>query len=102
MDGRLCGNCEKYGKTASKVERGIRYALEVVRSINGDYDAVNHYIGFINTSNVSSLCHLHRVVKNEMDEDGDIKAIKDNTAISEERVREIVRETIKEMLGGTA
>lgn len=93
---------KRYGKTVSKVERGIRYALEVARSANGDYDEVNHYIGFINTSNASSLCHLHRAVKNEMEEDGDIKVIKDNTAISEERVREIVRETIKEMSGETA
>ena len=93
---------KKYGKTASKVERGIRYAFEVARCTNGDYDAVNHYIGFINTSNVSSLCHLHQVIKNEAGKDSNINVIKDKTAISEDWVRQIVRETIKEMLGEIA
>lgn len=93
----------KCGKSASKVERAIRHAFEVARSVRGDYDAVNHYIGFSNTNNASSICLLYRTIKREMDkEQTKVKNTDEQPVISEKRVKEIVRETIKEMLGGIA
>lgn len=94
---------EKRGKTVSQVERAIRHAFEVARSVRGDYDAVNHYIGFSNTNNASSICLLYRTIKREMDkEQTKVKNTDEQPVISEKRVKEIVRETIKEMLGGIA
>ena len=92
---------KKCGKSASKVERAIRHAFEVARSVRGDYDSVNHYIGFSNTNNASSICLLYRTIKREMDkEQTKVKNTDEQPVISEKRVKEIVRETIKEMLGG--
>ena len=94
---------EKRGKTVSQVERAIRHAFEVARSVRGDYDSVNHYIGFSNTNNASSICLLYRTIKREMDkEQTKVKNTDEQPVISEKRVKEIVRETIKEMLGGIA
>ena len=93
----------KCGKSASKVERAIRHAFEVARSVRGDYDSVNHYIGFSNTNNASSICLLYRTIKREMDkEQTKVKNTDEQPVISEKRVKEIVREMIKEMLGGIA
>lgn len=95
----------KYGKSPSQVERAIRHAFEVARSVRGDYDSVNHYIGFSNTNNASSICLLYRTIKREMEEEqeaSDVKYADEQPVISEERVKEIVRETIKEILGGIA
>lgn len=92
---------KKHGKTLSQVERAIRHAFEVARSVRGDYDAVNHYIGFSNTNNASSICLLYRTIKREMEEEQDrTKHTDEQLVISENRVKEIVREMIKEMLGG--
>lgn len=94
---------KKCGKSSSKVERAIRHAFEVARSVRGDYDAVNHYIGFSNTNNASSICLLYRTIKREMDkEQTKVKNTDEQPVISEKRVKEIVRETIKEILGGIA
>mgnify|MGYP002802887186 CR=1 FL=1 len=93
----------KCGKSASKVERAIRHAFEVARSVRGDYDSMNHYIGFSNTNNASSICLLYRTIKREMEEeqaDQCVKCTDEQPVISEQRVKEIVRETIKEILGG--
>ena len=96
---------KKYGKRAYQVERSIRHAFNVARSEKGVYDVVNHYIGFAATNNASSISLLYRTIKREMGEeqgDSDIKCNNDQPIISEERVREIVRQTVKEMLGGIA
>lgn len=91
----------KCGNSASKVERAIRHAFEVARSVRGDYDSVNHYIGFSNTNNASSICLLYRTIKREMEEEQErTKHTDEQLVISENRVKEIVREMIKEMLGG--
>ena len=47
-----------YNTTAQRVERSIRHAFETVRGCKGDYDMVEHYIGFINCANSSSLLML--------------------------------------------
>lgn len=95
----------KYGKSPSQVERAIRHAFEVARSVRGDYDSVNHYIGFSNTNNASSICLLYRTIKRDMEDEqksSDVKYTDEQPVISEQRVKEIVRETIKEILGGIA
>lgn len=95
----------KYGKSPSQVERAIRHAFEVARSVRGDYDSVNHYIGFSNTNNASSISLLYRTIKRDMEDEqksSDVKYMDKQPVISEHRVKEIVRETIKEMLGGIA
>lgn len=89
----------KYGKSPSQAERAIRHAFEVARSVRGDYDSVNHYIGFSNTNNASSICLLYRTIKREIEEE-QAKCTDEQPVISEQRVKEIVRETIKEILGG--
>lgn len=38
---------QQHGTTGQRVERAIRHAFDIVRSCRGDYDVVNHYIGFI-------------------------------------------------------
>lgn len=94
---------KKYGKAPSQVERAIRHAFEVARSARGDYDAVNHYIGFAATNNASSISLLYRTIKREMEDEqeaSDVKYADEQPVISEERVKKIVRETIKEMLRG--
>lgn len=95
---------QKYGKTRSQVERGIRHAFEVVRSCKAaDYDVVNHYIGFIYTDNANSISLIYRTIKREMEEENpDVKCSDERSVLSEKRVREIVKETIKEILGGIA
>lgn len=59
----------KYGKSPSQVERAIRHAFEVARSVRGDYDSVNHYIGFSNTNNASSISLLYRTIKRDMEDE---------------------------------
>lgn len=93
----------KYGKTASKVERAIRYAFDMARSNRGNNDVAKHYIGFTITNNASSISLLYRTIKREMEEEeSQNKYTNEQPVISEQRVKEIVRETVKEMLGGIA
>ena len=95
----------KFHETGSMVEMAIRHALYVARSVKGDYEMVNHYIGFANVSNASSISLLYRTIKREMEEEqvhSENKCADEQPVISEDRVREIVRQTVKEMLGGIA
>jgi len=53
------------GTTPSIVERSIRHALTVARDCRGKYEIINHYIGFANCQNSSSLKQLHMMLKRE-------------------------------------
>lgn len=53
------------GTTPSIVERSIRYALTVARDCRGKYEIINHYIGFANCKNSSSIKQLHMMLKRE-------------------------------------
>ena len=55
------------GSTATRTERAIRHAFSVARSCKGDYELVDHYIGFINCENSSSIASLYRTIKYETD-----------------------------------
>lgn len=91
----------KYGKSATSVERAIRHAFIRARNKSQYHDIVNHYIGFASTNNTSSISLLYRTIKREMEEEESrTKRTDEQPVISEKRVKEIVRETIKEMLGG--
>lgn len=55
---------EKNNTKAKRVEMEIRHAFEVARS-KGKLETVNHYIGFTNCSNSSSLKQLYMMLKRE-------------------------------------
>ena len=59
---------QRNGTTGQRVERAIRHAFDIVRSCRGDYDVVNHYIGFINCANSPSLSMLTIKIKEEEQE----------------------------------
>ena len=62
-----------------------------------------YYIGFAATNNASSISLLYRMIKRGMEEEkASVKNVDEKSVISEDRVREIVRQTVKEMLGGIA
>lgn len=66
---------------------------------------MNHYIGFVATNNASSISLLYRTIRREIgDEEPKMNEMHtdENYIISEKQVKKIVRETIKEMLGGIA
>ncbi len=56
---------KKNGTTPSRVERSIRHALAAGRDCRGKYETINHYIGFANCQNSSSLKQLHMMLKRE-------------------------------------
>ncbi|MDD6039208.1 MAG: sporulation initiation factor Spo0A C-terminal domain-containing protein [bacterium] len=44
----------------SRVERAMRHAFEIARDCrSGDYELIDHYIGFVNCSNSASLKQLY-------------------------------------------
>ncbi len=57
------------GATPSKVERGIRYSLEVARSEKGNQEAARHYIGNTHCTNSNSLRQLYMMLKREEGEE---------------------------------
>lgn len=91
---------KKNGKTMHQIERSIRHALEIARNLKVDYETVNHYIGFANTNNSSSISLLYRTMKRDMRNSYHNRKDSLNiSSIDEQRVKEIVKKTIKEMLG---
>lgn len=86
---------EKYGTTWNKVERAIRTAFNIARSAKADYDIVEHYIGFINCNNSSSLMKLCKELERE--ENRDLKS-RNGGLMTEERVRQIIREELDMVL----
>lgn len=58
---------KKYETKGRNVERSIRHAFQVARECkNGLHDDVEHYIGFSNMTNASSLARLLLMVKREV------------------------------------
>lgn len=53
------------GTTGERAERSIRHAFRIARSERGSYEAVNHYIGFRNRGNLSSLKQLIMMLRRE-------------------------------------
>lgn len=59
------GVAKKNYTTPSKVERSIRYAIEIANSERGDYEIFEKYIGHINTNNGAALACLYKHLKRE-------------------------------------
>ena len=56
---------KKNSTTQSRVERAIRHAFTIARDCRGKYETVEHYIGFANCQNSSSLKQLHMMLERE-------------------------------------
>lgn len=76
--------------TGSRVERAIRHSFEIARSPKGNYDAVEHYIGFMNCQNKNSLKMLYYKIK----EQDNVISKKKRETNQEELIRKIVRQEI--------
>ena len=87
---------QQHGTTGQRVERAIRHAFDIVRSCRGDYDVVNHYIGFINCANSPSLSMLTMKIREEALEVREPKPEKKEenviTGITEARLLELMRQ----------
>ena len=88
---------KQHGTTGQRVERAIRHAFDIVRSCRGDYDVVNHYIGFINCANSPSTTEEpeqpeepETTPKPEKKEENVI------TGITEDRLLELMRQAYTE------
>lgn len=94
---------QQHGTTGQRVERAIRHAFDIVRSCRGDYDVVNHYIGFINCANSPSLSMLTMKIREEA-EDSEIKKTEEKkevpvfAGITEDRLLELMRQAYTEFL----
>ena len=91
---------QQNGTTGQRVERAIRHAFDIVRSCRGDYDVVNHYIGFINCANSPSLSMLTMKIREEALEVQEPKPEKKEenviTGITEARLLELMRQAYTE------
>ena len=91
---------QQNGTTGQRVERAIRHAFDIVRSCRGDYDVVNHYIGFINCANSPSLSMLTMKIREEALEVPEPQPEKKEenviTGITEDRLLELMRQAYTE------
>ncbi len=89
--------------TGSRVERAIRNAFMTTRTKVADYEMIEHYIGFVNCENSNSITFLHKNIKNDFPDVEEIpKPEQEETQnlndVTTDMVKEIVRQTLKEML----
>lgn len=93
---------KKNSTIASRVERSIRHAFEVARSCKGDYETINHYIGFINCENSSSLKMLYNRIKQDIGyvEEKDLIHKQEETEEDYSVLRMIMREELSKFFGG--
>lgn len=95
--------------SASRVERAIRNAFATTRNHVSDYDLIEHYIGFTNCENSNSIVYLYKNIKQdypdteEMTEENTnrqaaLEVMENFNEITAEMIRNIVRQTLKEML----
>ncbi len=87
--------------TASRVERAIRNAFVTTRNRAGNYEAVAHYIGFTNCENSNSLTYLYKTIKKEYPEPdlggAEGEGFQNFNSVNAGMIREMVRQTLKEM-----
>ncbi len=88
--------------TGSRVERAIRNAFLKTRTKVADYEMIEHYIGFTNCENSNSISFLYKNIKDENPEPEQEEAVPEElqtfNEVTAEMIREIVRQTLKEML----
>lgn len=80
--------------TPNRVERAIRHALEIARSVKGDCEFADYYIGFTHCANFNSLTMLYQKLKQERpsEKKAEIKAV---PALNDD-IREIIRQEIRQ------
>ncbi len=96
--------------SASRVERAIRNAFATTRNRVTDYQAIEHYIGFTNCENSNSIVYLYKNIKRdypdvEMQEskagkksmEAESEIMENFNEITADMIRNIVRQTLKEM-----
>ena len=69
------------------------------------YDMVEHYIGFTNCENSNSLIYLYKNIEKEYPEETPeepIETMQSFNSVTAEMIRDIVRQTLKEMFSETA
>lgn len=84
------------GDTPTRVERAIRSAFTSTRHRVANYDMIEHYIGFANCENSNSITYLYKNIK--MDYPETVQPSFDDLEITADTIKEIVRQTLKEML----
>ena len=89
--------------TASRVERAIRNAFMTTRNRVADYEAIEHYIGFTNCENSNSIAYLYKNIKKDYPEaivveEAEAEVMESFNDITADMIRDIVRQTLKEML----
>lgn len=90
---------KKHETIGARVERAIRHAFEIARSARGNFDTVEHYIGFVNCTNAASLKMLCITIKNECEAEGFAKRTLNFTQeTDEDKIRQIVREEFQSLL----
>ncbi len=106
-----------YGDTESRVERAIRNAFTTTRTRVTNYELIDHYIGFTNCQNSNSITFLYRNIKKEylkkqqeekektgltwreeQIEEITLEQLQSFNEVSADMIKEIVRQTLKEML----
>lgn len=87
--------------TPQRVERAIRHALEIVRSCKGDYEVVDHYVGFINCANAASLLMLLTKIREDLKEEKRKSSQVVISGITEKRFMELMKQVYKEFLMDT-
>lgn len=86
--------------TAGKVEMAIRHAFEIVRSPKGNYEEVAHYIGFMNCGNGNSLSMMYMKIKQDCNMIEKKVNLNGSGQLTETKIRQIVREELKTIMGG--
>jgi len=102
----------KNDSTPARVERSIRHAFDLARNCKTDFETVDYYIGFVNCSNSASLKMLYMRIKEKCKkrpvqiEKKEEPAKEELISITEKQlkmlVKEMLKETIREILGEPA
>ena len=96
--------------TPSRVERAIRNAFTTTRNRVADYEMIEHYIGFTNCENSNSIVYLYKNIKRDFSEDecvsfqkqeAEPEILENFNEVTADMIRNIVRQTLKEMLFDT-
>ncbi len=87
--------------SGSRVERAIRNAFATTRNRVADYEMIERYIGFTNCENSNSITFLYKSVSEEfpdVEEEEEAAELQTFNEVTAQMIREIVRQTLKEML----
>lgn len=87
--------------TPNRVERAIRHSLEIARSVKGDCEFADYYIGFTHCANFNSLTMLYQRIKQEdcpnFQPKEEATSAKAESALNDD-IRSIVRQELRREL----